>query len=66
MTGAKTNKGRFFEDYRLGEVIAHAVPRTVSGASARFITRFTPRGGRCIPRMNLRALVGWRPVRWMI
>ncbi|SPH24828.1 Mesaconyl-CoA hydratase [Defluviimonas aquaemixtae] len=27
----KTNPGRFFEDYRLGEVIAHAVPRTVSG-----------------------------------
>ncbi len=28
---AKTNPGRFFEDYRVGEVIAHAVPRTVSG-----------------------------------
>ncbi len=27
----KTNPGRFFEDYRLGEVIAHAVPRTLSG-----------------------------------
>ena len=27
----KTNPGRFFEDYRLGEVIHHAVPRTVSG-----------------------------------
>ncbi|XDA97777.1 MaoC family dehydratase [Sulfitobacter sp. LCG007] len=26
---AKTNPGRFFEDYRLGEVIRHAVPRTV-------------------------------------
>lgn len=25
----KTNPGRFFEDYRLGEVIDHAVPRTV-------------------------------------
>ncbi|MEZ5778770.1 MAG: MaoC family dehydratase [Paracoccaceae bacterium] len=25
----KTNQGRFFEDYRLGEVIVHAVPRTV-------------------------------------
>jgi 2-methylfumaryl-CoA hydratase len=25
----KTNPGRFFEDYRLGEVIRHAVPRTV-------------------------------------
>ncbi|HHS93849.1 MAG TPA: MaoC family dehydratase [Rhodobacterales bacterium] len=28
---AKTNPGRFFEDYRLNEVIPHAVPRTVSG-----------------------------------
>lgn len=27
----KTNAGRFFEDYRLGEVIVHGVPRTVSG-----------------------------------
>ncbi|SFC95506.1 MaoC family dehydratase [Tropicimonas isoalkanivorans] len=28
---AKTNPGRFFEDYQLGEVIDHAVPRTLSG-----------------------------------
>lgn len=27
----KTNAGRFFEDYHLNEVIAHAVPRTLSG-----------------------------------
>lgn len=27
----KTNPGRFFEDYRMGQVIRHAVPRTVSG-----------------------------------
>lgn len=27
----KTNPGRFFEDYRIGEVIHHAVPRTLSG-----------------------------------
>jgi 2-methylfumaryl-CoA hydratase len=27
----KTNAGRFFEDYAVGNVIAHAVPRTVSG-----------------------------------
>ena len=25
----KTNPGRFFEDYRVGETIAHAVPRTI-------------------------------------
>ena len=27
----KTSPGRFFEDYRLGEVIHHAIPRTISG-----------------------------------
>ncbi|MCF6315451.1 MAG: MaoC family dehydratase [Marinosulfonomonas sp.] len=27
----KTSAGRYFEDYTLGEVIEHAVPRTVSG-----------------------------------
>lgn len=27
----KTNSGRFFEDYTLGQVIEHAVPRTLSG-----------------------------------
>lgn len=31
---AKTNPGRFFEDYALGDVIHHAVPRTV-GAGER-------------------------------
>jgi len=31
---AKTNPGRFFEDYKVGEVIHHAVPRTV-GAGER-------------------------------
>ncbi len=27
----KTNTGRFFEDYSVGQVIDHAVPRTISG-----------------------------------
>jgi 2-methylfumaryl-CoA hydratase len=27
----KTNAGRFFEDYAIGQVIEHAVPRTISG-----------------------------------
>ena len=26
---AKTNSGRFFEDYSVGQVIRHAVPRTI-------------------------------------
>ncbi|WP_108813776.1 MaoC family dehydratase [Loktanella sp. Alg231-35] len=28
---SKTNPGRFFEDYNVGEIIIHAVPRTISG-----------------------------------
>ncbi|MDC0739047.1 MaoC family dehydratase [Cognatishimia sp. SS12] len=28
---AKTNPGRFFEDYAVGDVIKHAVPRSISG-----------------------------------
>ncbi|MEM6408892.1 MAG: MaoC family dehydratase [Pseudomonadota bacterium] len=31
MGKAKTNPGRFFEDYEIGQVIAHGVPRTLSG-----------------------------------
>lgn len=31
MSVAKTNPGRFFEDYAVGQVIEHAVPRTISG-----------------------------------
>jgi len=27
----KTNPGRFFEDYRVGDALIHAVPRTISG-----------------------------------
>jgi Acyl dehydratase len=27
----KTNPGRFFEDYRIGQKLIHAVPRTISG-----------------------------------
>ena len=30
MTSTKTNPGNFFEDFRFGQVIAHATPRTVT------------------------------------
>ncbi len=41
----KTNPGRFFEDYRLGEVIAHAVPRTVGmGERALYHALYPARG----------------------
>jgi 2-methylfumaryl-CoA hydratase len=41
----KTNPGRFFEDYRLGEVIVHAVPRTVGvGERALYHALYPARG----------------------
>lgn len=38
----KTNTGRFFEDYKLGEVIPHAVPRTLSGGERAAYTSLYP------------------------
>lgn len=41
----KTNPGRFFEDYRVGEVIAHAVPRTLGqGERALYHALYPARG----------------------
>ncbi len=42
---SKTNAGRFFEDYRLGEVIRHAVPRTVSGGERALYHALYPARG---------------------
>lgn len=41
----KTNAGRFFEDYRIGEVIDHAVPRTVSGGERALYHALYPARG---------------------
>ena len=41
----KTSAGRFFEDYRMGEVIAHAVPRTVSGGERALYHALYPARG---------------------
>ncbi len=41
----KTNPGRFFEDYRIGEVIRHAVPRTVSGGERALYHALYPARG---------------------
>lgn len=37
----KTNPGNFFEDFRLGQVIRHAVPRTVTAGDAALYTGLT-------------------------
>lgn len=41
----KTNPGRFFEDYCIGDVISHAVPRTVSGGERAFYHALYPARG---------------------
>ena len=42
---SKTNPGRFFEDYRIGAVIRHAVPRTVTaGERALYHALYPARG----------------------
>jgi 2-methylfumaryl-CoA hydratase len=41
----KTNPGRFFEDYRVGQVIDHAVPRTVSGGERALYHALYPARG---------------------
>lgn len=38
MTTTKTNPGNFFEDFRLGQEIVHATPRTVSEGDAALYT----------------------------
>lgn len=38
---SKTDPGRFFEDFRLGETLAHATPRTVSAADAALYLALT-------------------------
>lgn len=41
----KTNPGRFFEDYRIGETIVHAVPRTISGGERALYHALYPARG---------------------
>lgn len=41
----KTNPGRFFEDYRVGQVIRHAVPRTLSGGERALYQALYPARG---------------------
>ncbi|MBK6468256.1 MAG: MaoC family dehydratase [Rhodobacter sp.] len=41
----KTNPGRFFEDYALGETIVHAVPRTLSGGERALYHALYPARG---------------------
>ncbi len=38
----KTNSGRFFEDYRVGEVIRHAVPRTIGAGERALVHALYP------------------------
>lgn len=42
MAATKTNPGRFFEDFRLGETLAHATPRTVTEGDRALYTGLYP------------------------
>ena len=53
----KTASGRFFEDFRQGEVIAHATPRTVTAADAALYlaltgSRFAPQSAATVAAAN--------------
>ena len=41
----KTNAGRFFDDYAVGDVITHAVPRTISGGERAMYHALYPARG---------------------
>ncbi|MDX2258659.1 MAG: MaoC family dehydratase [Hyphomicrobiaceae bacterium] len=44
MSPTKTNPGNFFEDFRVGQVLTHATPRTVSsGDAALYMSLYGPR-----------------------
>ncbi|MGQ0673534.1 MAG: MaoC family dehydratase [Hyphomicrobium sp.] len=44
MTTTKTNPGNFFEDYRVGQTLVHATPRTVTeGDAAVYMSLYGPR-----------------------
>ena len=47
-TAAKTAAGRFFEDFRLGETIRHATPRTLTSGDASLYSALY--GGRFAPQ----------------
>jgi len=50
----QTNPGRFFEEYRPGDTIVHAVPRTLPGGERTRITPCIRPSTRCIPRTSSR------------
>ena len=50
-----TNAGRFFEDFRIGETIRHATPRTITVGdaslySALYGSRFAPQSAETFAR----------------
>ncbi len=38
MTATKTNAGNFFEDFRFGQILTHATPRTVTTGDVALYT----------------------------
>jgi len=56
---SKTNPGRFFEDFRLGQVIAHATPRTVTTGDVAVYTALHYR--KQVLRIAIRIRCGVKP-----
>ncbi len=50
---SKTDLGRFFEDFQLGQVIRHATPRTLTAADATLYLALT--GSRFLPNCSMPA-----------
>ena len=44
MKATKTNPGNYFEDFKFGQILKHATPRTVSvGDAAIYMSLYGPR-----------------------
>ena len=72
---AKTNPGRFFEDYSVGQVLHHAVPRTVTDGEralyhalypARHALYSSDEFARAIAACRKARLTIWRPSTWCL
>ncbi len=54
----KSFAGHFFEDFRIGQVLVHATPRTVTAGIWPFMARSTGTGSRIPPPPRSRARSG--------
>ena len=58
------SRGRFFEDYRVGEVIRHAVPRTLTGGERAVYQALYPARHALASSDSFAAACGLDPDEW--